>query len=393
MAGNWMDDRERMIRERDGRGLGDGRRYSGSEDRSWDRDDRPDMYGQGRSGGYGGPSGARDRVFGERESGASYGGRTSVGGGYGGEAGGRDWQQRDYGGVSPAMRQGGYGQDMRFSSQDYRSYEGGRSGGGRFLGDDARERIYREEYGQGGREYGPVPGGYDTQRSDTRERYHNQGYGQPGYGGYSDDFRRDMNRPASGGTGGYDYERGYGDGGRRDGGGQRTERTERFEDAGRNAGDFLHRAGEKVAAWFGGGEARDANDRYDRAIPRGARGKGPQGYKRSDERINEDAHERLTDDTWLDASNISVSVSGGEVTLSGTVENREAKHRAERLVEDISGVNHVQNNLRIAKGNFFTSPSPGYGDSVVDAQMRQDDPAATGTGGAGGGQSTAGKKT
>jgi hypothetical protein len=128
---------------------------------------------------------------------------------------------------------------------------------------------------------------------------------------------------------------------------------------------------------------------------RGARGLGPQGYKRSDERISDDAHDRLTDDTWLDASSISISVSGGEITLSGTVESREAKHRAERLVEDLPGVNHVQNNLRVAKGNPLTSPGRGYGDSVLGAQIRAaeaDDPVANGTGGAGAGQSTAGRK-
>ena len=132
------------------------------------------------------------------------------------------------------------------------------------------------------------------------------------------------------------------------------------------------------------------------AVPfKATAGKGPQGYKRSDDRISDDAHERLTDDAWLDATNIAISVSGGEVTLSGTVETREAKHRAERIVEHINGVNHVQNNLRIAKGSFLTSPASGYGDSVAEAQMRRDDgvdPVANGTGGAGAGQSTAGRK-
>ena len=374
MAGNWMDDRERMIRERDGRGLGDGRRASGGdEDRSWGREARPDQYAARRSG----PD--RDQVFGEGQTGASYGRAAPSGGHRAGSASG-GWQDPSYGGVSPAMRQGGYGDAPRFANQDY-------TGGGRFYGDDDRERVYREEYGQGGREYGEVPRGYDAQRSPTRERYHAEGYGQPGFGGYAGEPRRDLGRPASGGTGGYDYERGYGDGGRRD------SRGDRFEDAGRNAGDLLHRAGEKVAAWFGGGAEPQADDPgYGRPASRGARGLGPQGYKRSDERISDDAHERLTDDTWLDATNIAISVSAGEVTLSGTVESREAKHRAERIVEDISGVNHVQNNLRIAKGGFLTSPTSGYGDSVLDAQMRKDDPVANGSGGAGGGQSTAGKK-
>ncbi|HEY8004809.1 MAG TPA: BON domain-containing protein [Phenylobacterium sp.] len=392
MPDNRMDDdRERSYGERNRRGFSDGR--DRGEDRSWNQDDRPDMYGARRSGS------DRDRVFGEGETGASYGGR----GAYRGGEGQRGWQQRNYGGVSPAMRQGEYGGGRpRFSSQDYTTggYDEDFRGGGRFYGDDERERIYREEYGQGGVEYGDVPRGYDAQSSSryaeqyspTRERYHAQGYGRSGYGGgYSGDLRQDMRRPASGGTGGYDYERGYGDGGRGNG---RGERTERFEQTGRNAGDFLHRAGEKVAAWFGGGgEARAYDRNDDREENRGARGLGPKGYKRSDDRISDDAHERLTDDTWLDASNISISVSGGEVTLSGTVDNREAKHRAERIVEEISGVNHVQNNLRLAKTNIFTSDSTGYGDSVAEAQMRRDDPVANGTGGEGAGQSTAGKKT
>jgi len=392
MAGNWMDDRERAIRERDGRGLGDGPRMSREEDRSWERD---------------------DEVFGERQSGVSYGRAGEQPYRQGSAA--RAWQDRSYGGVSPAMREGGgYGRG-RFQGDSYRAPDYGKVDyrrGGRFYGDDARGRIYREEYGQGGVEYGDVPQGYDAGEYDagayspTRARYHDEGYGRSGYGAYPGEYRRDsyrseMNRPASGGTGGYDYERGYGDGGRRE------DRGDRFQDAGRSAGEFLHRAGEKVASWFNaGGEGRVYDRDYldptprswrDREAGRGARGLGPSGYKRSDERISDEAHEKLTDDTWLDASNIGVSVSGGEITLSGTVESREAKHRAEHLVEDLSGVTHVQNNLRVAKGNPLTTPGKGYGDSVLGAQIRAadtepSDPAANGTGGAGGGQSTAGRK-
>jgi hypothetical protein len=393
MAGNWMDDRERMIRERDGRGLSDGPRASRDEDRTWDRDE----------------------VFGVRQSGVSYGRADEHPYRQGSAA--RGWQDPNYGGVSPAMREGGgYGrgrfQGDSYSAPDYRKGDYG-TGGGRFYGDDSRGRIYREEYGQGGVEYGDVPQGYDAGRqedaySPTRARYHDEGYGRSGYGGYPGEYRRsqyqgEMNRPASGGTGGYDYERGYGDGGRRERAGE--DRGDRFEDAGRSAGEFLHRAGEKVASWFNaGGEGRiydrdylDPTPRGWRGAERGARGLGPSGYKRSDERISDEAHERLTDDTWLDASNIGVSVSGGEITLSGTVESREAKHRAEHLVEDLSGVTHVQNNLRLAKGNPLTTPGRGYGDSVLGAQIRAadttaDDPVANGSGGAGGGQSTAGRK-
>ena len=65
------------------------------------------------------------------------------------------------------------------------------------------------------------------------------------------------------------------------------------------------------------------------------------------------------------------------MTLSGMVEHREAKHHAERIVEDISGVIHVQNNLRVGNGNYFTSPASGYGDSVLGAQIREADEGET----------------
>ncbi|MEY4548441.1 MAG: hypothetical protein RL685_4636 [Pseudomonadota bacterium] len=81
-------------------------------------------------------------------------------------------------------------------------------------------------------------------------------------------------------------------------------------------------------------------------------GKGPKGYVRSDERIREDVCDRLSDDDELDASEITVSVAGGEVRLEGTVIDRYSKHRAEDVVEAISGVRDVTNNLRARKGFF-----------------------------------------
>jgi hypothetical protein len=78
------------------------------------------------------------------------------------------------------------------------------------------------------------------------------------------------------------------------------------------------------------------------------KGKGPKGYQRSDERIREDIHDRLTDDHFIDASNIEVNVSNGEVSLTGTVDDRSAKRRAEDISENVSGVHNVENRLRIA---------------------------------------------
>ena len=76
-------------------------------------------------------------------------------------------------------------------------------------------------------------------------------------------------------------------------------------------------------------------------------GKGPSGYTRSDERIREDVCDRLTDDPYVDATNIEVTVQGGEVTLSGLVERREVKRRAEDLAERVSGVRDINNRLRV----------------------------------------------
>jgi len=106
---------------------------------------------------------------------------------------------------------------------------------------------------------------------------------------------------------------------------------------------FLDRAGDEVLSWFGDREARRR-----RAVDH--RGRGPKNYARSDERIRDDVNDRLTQDVWIDASEVEVAVSDGEVTLSGTVEDRRAKRRAEDCADDISGVKHVQNNLRYHSG-------------------------------------------
>ncbi|WP_309092932.1 BON domain-containing protein [Phenylobacterium sp.] len=447
MPDRWMEERERRMRERNwrneayGRGGGDEPRQG----RLWQENRSFDDEGRGGYGRYEGAEGTsrdryaarfeghdRDRVFGERDTGAEYnrsnvrtgGGAYGAGGSYGGGqsygqgagagrdwqgggqdyrsrsfGGGRDerpeWQDRDYTGVSPAYENNEYdlerNRGMRFETQDY-------TRGGRFYGDDQRQPIYRQEYGQGGREYGEVPRGYDADREMERR------------------YAREMRHQASGGTGGYDFERGYGDAGRsEDRGGvrdwQRGDDRREQGDRGRSGGGFL----QKAKSWLGEavGEVRrdlagergmDRGDggpqRYSADFNRearwedpGHRGRGPKGYKRSDERISDDAHQRLTDDPWLDASNINVSVSGGEVTLSGTVENREAKHRAERCVEEISGVTHVQNNLRIEAGGFLTNPGKGYGDSVLEAQMRKDGGDGNVNGGTAAGEDSASTRT
>ncbi|RKF12644.1 BON domain-containing protein [Roseovarius spongiae] len=104
--------------------------------------------------------------------------------------------------------------------------------------------------------------------------------------------------------------------------------------------DMFDRAGDEIASWFGD-EAAEARREADH------RGRGPKGYVRSDARIEEDVHDRLTDDAVVDATEISVSVQDREVTLDGTVDSRRAKRGAEDCVDSVSGVQHVQNNLRV----------------------------------------------
>lgn len=79
------------------------------------------------------------------------------------------------------------------------------------------------------------------------------------------------------------------------------------------------------------------------------RGRGPRGYRRSDERILDDVCSLLTEDADVNASEIEVSVQDGEVTLRGTADSRMAKRWAEDIAEDVLGVVDVHNQLRIQR--------------------------------------------
>jgi osmotically-inducible protein OsmY len=99
------------------------------------------------------------------------------------------------------------------------------------------------------------------------------------------------------------------------------------------------------------------------------RGKGPAGYQRSDERIRELVCESLTDDDEIDASQVEVGVTGGEVTLSGTVDDRRTKRACEDCAYTVSGVRDVQNRLRVRDDRASPSNRPGAG--AVDPHETQ----------------------
>lgn len=89
------------------------------------------------------------------------------------------------------------------------------------------------------------------------------------------------------------------------------------------------------------------------------RGVGPKNYTRSDQRITEDLCEHLTRDHHVDPSDISVNVSGGVVTLGGTVRSRWMKHRIEDIAALCDGVRNVENNIQVpAPAEAHSSSSP-----------------------------------
>jgi osmotically-inducible protein OsmY len=220
--------------------------------------------------------------------------------------------------------QGNYGSNYGNSygtSQSNRDYDYNRSGnkGSSYGSSGYSGSNYGDKYGSnyGGTSYG------------------NSGSGSYGYGmesnrnrAYDEDYNEDYGTSSYGYGRRYDRDRDYNDNNRR----------------GNRGRDWWDKTKDEVSSWFGDDEA-ERRRRMDKIVNH--RGRGPKGYTRSDERIKEDVNDRLSDDAFLDASEIEVTVSNGEVTLSGTVDTRIDKRRAEDLAEDISGVSNVQNQLRV----------------------------------------------
>ncbi len=205
------------------------------------------------------------------------------------------------------------GYDRRSDEDESRRWGADEDRGWRFER-EVRERDYGDSagYGTGGsaldwRDVVGDEGGTEKPFFGTERRRERDAYGRDRYG--SDSFGR--------GSRDYDEERG-----------------------------FFERAGDEVRSWFGDEDAERRRDRDMREAGQ-HRGRGPRGYQRSDARILEDVNDRLTEDPHIDASEIEVRVENREVTLTGTVNSRFEKRHAEDLAESVSGVTHVQNNLRI----------------------------------------------
>ena len=209
-----------------------------------------------------------------------------------------------------------------------------------------------------GRSYGS---GWDERYGGDRERDFGDSAGY-GSGGSTRDWRDVMGEDRSrwGQGSGMEYgrsrERRFGGGyGAGFGGGDDRNRYGASDFGRGSRGDedergFFERAGDEVRSWFGDEEAERRRMRDVGEGQQGTwhhRGRGPKNYQRSDERIRDDVNDRLTDDPHIDASEIEVSVQNREVTLTGQVGSRFEKRHAEDIAESVSGVTHVQNNLRV----------------------------------------------
>jgi len=226
-------------------------------------------------------------------------------------------RSRDTGGQSGSTgRYAGYGD---FGQGDYSGGRGGYSGQGNYGQSGYGQGGYGTgNYGQPNRDYG----------SSGTSRYGRSESGESGYGG---------SRGGRYSQGTFGTERGgwsepYGEG---------QQYTSRGEYAG-SSSEYGYGRGIGGMGGMGGMDAGGMGGMGQH------RGKGPKGYQRSDERIKEMLCERLSEDPEIDPSDVTITVTGGKITLEGTVDSRKTKNAIEDIA-DQCGVQDVQNNLRVQR--------------------------------------------
>ena len=271
-------------------------------------------------------------------------------------AGGRGYDSEDRGdnsqnnSRSPRTYTGGFGRNTRDDREDYTLY-----GYERDVRYSSGSEEERGNYGRGGDYgYGSRSGSsgsnFDRMSAHDYDRSNrNQGRGDRDRSNQSNQSGRESSYGQGGG-----YKADY----------MNSERGWETENRGASNQDdrgWLDKTTDAISSWFGDDEAerrRQMDARQGGGQQTSHRGKGPKNYRRSDDRIRDDVNDRLTDYPYLDASDIDVEVSNGEVVLTGTVESRYAKRMTEDIVDNISGVTHVENRLRV-KQNTPTSSSSG----------------------------------
>jgi hypothetical protein len=77
--------------------------------------------------------------------------------------------------------------------------------------------------------------------------------------------------------------------------------------------------------------------------------RGQRARRRPDETLAQEIREVLANDPELDATDVEIEVEGGAVTLSGVVDESDAKLLAEELIETLPGVREVHNRIRVER--------------------------------------------
>jgi osmotically-inducible protein OsmY len=254
--------------------------------------------------------------------------------------------------------QSNYGQDRNYNQSYGQSYGQDRNfsqGYGQNYGQDrhfgARQQDERD-FGQ------RFSGGYDSRHFPSYSAYDNrydrdeqrslqgQGFDRP-YGGASRSYQQEQR--IGGWYGAEQYRPSQQQGSlHRDWNARGYPYENEARGAARNFDAYNYNRGDQQRDednW--GQQLRDGANRVARRVKRAFR--GPKGYKRSDERIREDVNDRLAEQHEVDPSEIEVAVSNGDVTLTGTVNSRHEKFLAEEIADDVSGVNDVQNQLRVRR--------------------------------------------
>lgn len=235
-------------------------------------------------------------------------------------AGDREWQsrERERGSEYNEGRRGRWGTGSRYQSP-YQSSERERYGGG--------QQQYR------GRE------GYESGQPGRREFEPESYQGRGGYGG-GEGY---LGQPR-----GYENRETYGMQGTM---GQTGTGMQGYR-GGQSSGGRYGSSWDPQQAW---GSRQGLGQRQQDFT-----GKGPKGWTRSDDRIKEDLSEQFARHPDLDPSEIEIRVHGGEVTLTGSVNDRESKRLAEDIAENVQGVKDVTNQVRVSSSQRSGATS-GYG--------------------------------
>ncbi len=277
-----------------------------------------------------------------------------------------NWDDRDEGGYRASEGPTGRRRDFE-----------GRSEGRYSPGAEAAGRNWSGLAGEGRVER--APGGHGFERGPWQRRGEPYAYGNYGNGPWG---AQQEGRWGQGDAGSFQGGRPYGESSERSGRPERwgmgntSDESDRFRQGsesrswrgqeGSSAGGWSDGAG--ASRWQGWGQPGQGGFRPNRDRWSGAErgqyfGKGPKGYRRSDERIKEDVSERLSLG-HVDASEIEVQVKDGEVTLSGTVPAREMRRLAEEMVENLSGVLDVTNQIRVKRDDQLSEKTPAYAETA-----------------------------